>query len=103
MKRIISLVACLLLPLIHVVADNLPITGSWDEEEFSRRSLSTAPARPTAGINGAIVSVCSPDALNDLKITITDLQGSIVFQQSYSFAAGETIDLPALEEGNILL
>jgi len=105
MKRLIYLIVCLLFPLINIVADKIPITGPWDDDDdISRRSVLTAPARPIASINGTIVSVCSPDTLTDLNIVITDTLGNTVFQQSYSFDAGETIDLPAsLEEGEYII
>lgn len=104
MKRVFLFLICLFFPLIHVIADNIPITGPWDEDGISRRSVSVTPARPIASINGSIVSVCSPDALNDLNIVIADSVGNILFQQPYSFKAGETIDLPvSLEEGEYIL
>ncbi|WP_277466414.1 DUF3244 domain-containing protein [Parabacteroides sp. PF5-6] len=85
------------------MADYIPTTGPWDEDDFTRRSISTAPARPIASINGTVVSVCSPDALADLNVIITDRQGHVVYQQPHTFTAGETIDLPALEEGEYII
>lgn len=102
MKRLICLLVCLLLPTIITVADNIPTIGVWEEDGISRQSF--APARPLADINGSILSIISPDALSDLNVTITDYDGIIIFQQSYSFAAGEEIELPvSLQDGEYIL
>lgn len=102
MKRILILIACLLFSFINnLIADNIPITGPW-EEGGPKRSIT--PTAPIASINENVVSVCSPDALVDLHILITYNQGSIIFQQFYSFKAGETVDLPvSLEEGEYII
>lgn len=104
MKRILLFTFCLLFPLIlNVVADDIPTRGHWDDEDYSRRST-PAPARPEASINGSVVSIYSPDALDNLNVTITDLNGIILFRESFSFIQGENIDMPiSLNSGEYII
>ena len=78
------------LSITFAYGDDIPAHGKWDDERY--RSIHVLP--PTLSIEGNILSVHFTEALNDLTIHITDENSNIIYENTFSGAMGDIIDIP---------
>ncbi|CAK7068094.1 MAG: hypothetical protein PARBB_03255 [Parabacteroides distasonis] len=72
-----------------VYGDNIPTHGEWDDERY--RSITALP--PTLSIDNNILSIEFKDALDNLTIHITDENSNIIYENTFSGAMGDIIDI----------
>ena len=70
--------------------DDIPTQGRWDDEDY--RSITALP--PTLSIDNNILSIEFKDALDNLTIHITDENSNIIYENTFSGAMGDIIDIP---------
>lgn len=87
--------------LFPVYADNIPIEGEWDTGKPPR---SLIPMKPTASLEGNIITIGFSDALLDLIVTVSDNSGLVCFQETISSESNSIYQLPySLQEGEYTL
>ena len=69
--------------------DDIPTQGRWDDEDY--RSITALP--PTLSIDNNILSIEFKDALDNLTIHITDENSNIIYENTFSGAMGDIIDI----------
>ena len=69
---------------------HFPTQGRWDDEDY--RSITALP--PTLSIDNNILSIEFKDALDNLTIHITDENSNIIYENTFSGAMGDIIDIP---------
>jgi len=99
-KILVTTLGISLLSLLSIWGNPVPIKGSWDKS--GPRSIIQVPAPPTASIEGGELAICLTDALSDLMITVTDSNGSVVYQEVVSGKSGYTLMIP-LSSGSYTL
>ena len=70
--------------------DDITTQGRWDDEDY--RSITALP--PTLSIDNNILSIEFMVALDNLTIHITDENSNIIYENTFSGAMGDIIDIP---------
>ena len=64
------------------------ITGKWGDD----RIRTIFPRVPIISIDGNVLSVYCADALSDLTITVTDVEGNVILKECVTISSGEMVN-----------
>lgn len=84
---LLGLIALLSVQLVY--GDPVETRGKWGDKYYR----STNPLPPSLSIQGNILSVDFMNALENLTITITDEQGTVIMEDNISGETGECITI----------
>lgn len=71
-----------------VLSDSVHVKGRWGDD----RIRSIFPHAPKVSVDGNVLSIHCIDALSDLTVTVTDIEGNVILEECVTVAAAETID-----------
>lgn len=86
----IAILAVLMMGVFPQVAlgDSVHVKGIWGANII--RSI--FPHAPEVSVDGNVLSIHCIDALSDLTVTVTDIEGNVILEECVTVAAAETID-----------
>jgi hypothetical protein len=93
MKKIVLIALGIsFMTILPVSGDTVPTEGTWSGKGV--RSLASTPSPPVVSIEGYNLSIYFSDEISGLLVTVTDQNGSIVYQETISGSSNDTYNVP---------